>query len=44
MYADAAKNDYLTLRESLCAGGAGERANISEIVADKVASKPLLIQ
>ena len=30
--------------ESLCAGGAGERAHIWEIVADKVASKPLLIQ
>ena len=30
--------------ESLCGGGAGERAHIWEIVADKVASKPLLME
>ena len=44
MCADAAKNDYLTFAESLCAGGAGERAHIEEIVADKIASKLLLIE
>ena len=43
MCADAAKNDYLTLRNH-CVEGVRGNVPIFEIVAEKVTSKPLLME